>query len=586
MLKGKSNLVKKFLTTTIVTSFFLVAGVVTASAAVPAFTSATYDNSTGVLTLTGTNFAEVGSKTDIDPKKIMISDGKNHVYTLSSPKVDKDSATSVAITLSVSDRTALSEILDNAGTAAQNGGTYQVNLLSGWNGSTSVADFTTNALTVSGVTTLTSATYDYNTGALVLTGTNIISAGDAATLKDVTPKFFTISNGTNEAYTLKTSPAVKRTSATSATITLNATDKAELESVISTNGTYYLDAAYGWNGKYALAVPHVAVTVSNYAAPVVSVKTSSLKYGQSLTATTHELKSTKAGTIYVVTQAAIDAGLNITNLEAYVTAKAGFKVAVKASTPAAVGVTSKNLTLTTDSAIFYAVAVDKADVLSAQSTNAITINNVNAPALSATVSKGATAGVKATTPTGITVGTGNHWAYKIVDTAVSSTNSPLLYTTVSDATTYTLGTDITGTTVVVDKYLNLYELNSDNAIIKFKQVKLTLTNLNVAASDISYAVTSPAGISTTYGGATKTFTVTVPNGTASVVLSTTPATGQTLAKGGTDATLVTLGGTTTKTITVNTDSVKAAGGSKTFTITVAKSGYTSITYNITVTVSP
>ena len=81
-------------------------------------------------------------------------------------------------------------------------------------------------------------------------------------------------------------------------------------------------------------------------------------------------------------------------------------------------------------------------------------------------------------------------------------------------------------------------------------------------------------------------TVNVVNTTNSVVITATKTSGQTLSKGGTDQTNVTIGDNSTKpTITVDTTSVATDGGSKSFTIAVNEGSHASITYNITVTVA-
>ena len=109
-------------------------------------------------------------------------------------------------------------------------------------------------------------------------------------------------------------------------------------------------------------------------------------------------------------------------------------------------------------------------------------------------------------------------------------------------------------------------------------------------ADVTFALTTPSpdGSNTINGGgATKTVTVNVKNSTDSVVITATKTSGQTLAKGGTNQSNVTLGsdGSTTQTITVDTTNVATAGGSKNFTITVNEGSHTSISYAVTVTVA-
>lgn len=120
-------------------------------------------------------------------------------------------------------------------------------------------------------------------------------------------------------------------------------------------------------------------------------------------------------------------------------------------------------------------------------------------------------------------------------------------------------------------------------------VTVTVASPPPATADVTFALTTPGsggGNSLSGGGASKTVTVNVVNTTNSVVITATKTSGQTLSKGGTDQTNVTIGDNSTKpTITVDTTSVATDGGSKSFTIAVNEGSHASITYNITVTVA-
>lgn len=108
-------------------------------------------------------------------------------------------------------------------------------------------------------------------------------------------------------------------------------------------------------------------------------------------------------------------------------------------------------------------------------------------------------------------------------------------------------------------------------------------------ADVDFALTTPApGADNTIngGGSNKTVTVQVANATASVVLTATKTAAQNVEVGGTDQGDVTPGGSATApTYTVNTSSVSAAGGAKSFTLTVSEDAHNPITYNVTVTVA-
>lgn len=108
-------------------------------------------------------------------------------------------------------------------------------------------------------------------------------------------------------------------------------------------------------------------------------------------------------------------------------------------------------------------------------------------------------------------------------------------------------------------------------------------------ADVDFALTTPTpdGSNTINGGgANKTVTVNVANATASVVLTATKTAAQSIAVGGTDQGDVTPApNDTNPTYTVNTSSIQADGGSKTFTLTVSEASHNPITYNVTVTVA-
>ncbi|HWR61069.1 MAG TPA: immunoglobulin-like domain-containing protein, partial [Clostridia bacterium] len=119
--------------------------------------------------------------------------------------------------------------------------------------------------------------------------------------------------------------------------------------------------------------------------------------------------------------------------------------------------------------------------------------------------------------------------------------------------------------------------------------KVNVSTAATPTADIKLALTVPAaggGNSINVGGAVKTGTVKVINGTSSVVLTGTKTAAQTVAVSGADATAVTSAGTATApAYTVNTADIAATGGIKEFTLTVSETGKNSITYNIKVAVA-
>lgn len=118
---------------------------------------------------------------------------------------------------------------------------------------------------------------------------------------------------------------------------------------------------------------------------------------------------------------------------------------------------------------------------------------------------------------------------------------------------------------------------------------VALTVAQPQTAGVTFALTTPppgTGNTIEGGGATETVTVNVVNATESVVLTGAAQAGQSIEVSGTNSSAVSAGGSATApTYTVNTSSVAADGGSLNFTLTVSQSGYTSITYNVTVEVA-
>ena len=126
--------------------------------------------------------------------------------------------------------------MDKTGTSAINTGAYNITVYSGWNGTTSTTDIGDHTLTVSGVATISNASYDMTTGNLVITGANM-SANASTSKADIFPKYISITDSKQNSYTLKTTSVVKLTSPSSVTITLNDKDKTALQAFINKNGT-------------------------------------------------------------------------------------------------------------------------------------------------------------------------------------------------------------------------------------------------------------------------------------------------------------------------------------------------------------
>ncbi|MCF7969363.1 MAG: hypothetical protein K9K68_09405 [Methylococcaceae bacterium] len=122
---------------------------------------------------------------------------------------------------------------------------------------------------------ITSGTYDASTGVLVVTGAGM-TAGDS-----IDPTKLTLTGQGGSSYTL-TSSAVTASSSTSFSITLNSTDKVNVNGLLNKNGTsadggttYNLAAATSWDATAGAPADLTGngVTVSNVQSPTINSAT-------------------------------------------------------------------------------------------------------------------------------------------------------------------------------------------------------------------------------------------------------------------------------------------------------------------------
>ncbi|MGZ5559831.1 MAG: Ig-like domain-containing protein, partial [Methylobacter sp.] len=245
----------------------------------PTISGSAYDASTGILTVTGTRFVgTLGSTNDITASDLTITGQGGDTYTLTSSNVEVTSATSFAITLSSTDKLAVNGLLDKVGSKAIDSTTFNLSASSGWDSALAGAD-TSNAITVTNVTgpVISSATYNANTGTLVVTGTNFVGKVGAA--NDITVSDLTLKGEAGNTYTL-TSSNVEVDSATQFTVTLNAVDERFINGLLNKTGTksvdsttYNISAASGWDTALASADTTNGVTASNIQTPTITSAT-------------------------------------------------------------------------------------------------------------------------------------------------------------------------------------------------------------------------------------------------------------------------------------------------------------------------
>ncbi|QQP88771.1 DUF4347 domain-containing protein [Skermanella sp. TT6] len=127
----------------------------------PAITSATYDATTGVLTVTGTGLTNGGA---IDETRLTLTGEGGSTHTLTETgAITASSTTQFSLTLNAADKAAVNQILNKAGTTSTGGTGFNLAGAADWHG-TGNADTTGNVVTVSNVPVpAITRTYDANT---------------------------------------------------------------------------------------------------------------------------------------------------------------------------------------------------------------------------------------------------------------------------------------------------------------------------------------------------------------------------------------------------------------------------------------
>ncbi|WP_051283782.1 FG-GAP-like repeat-containing protein, partial [Desulforegula conservatrix] len=232
----------------------------TVSFGLPSITSATYDWSTGQLALTGNNFvAASGANNDVIANLLNITGEDGASYTLGdTANVEITSSTSATLNLSETDKLNVHGLLNKNGTTSSSATTYNLEVSDNWLAGSptglDISDATGNGITVSNVATptITSATYDSDSGIMQITGTNLFKKVDIA--NDIDISTLTLTGGTaNDTYTLTSANDVEITSSTSFTVTLIGIDKTNVDALLDQVGTvssggstYNLAAADNW----------------------------------------------------------------------------------------------------------------------------------------------------------------------------------------------------------------------------------------------------------------------------------------------------------------------------------------------------
>ncbi|HSN01373.1 MAG TPA: hypothetical protein VLS52_10235 [Rudaea sp.] len=387
-------------------AFVAIASCAAFDAQAQSLTSATYDASTGTLLVTGSGLQSVaGASNDITASLLTLTGEGGTTYTLTdTANVEITSPTSCTLTLSATDKAAVNQILNKNGTSSTGGTTYNIGAATGWNGAGAAADTTGNGVTVSNVAVpaIISATYNASTGGLVVTGTGLLLAAGAG--NDIVASKFTLAGEGGATYSLTTTANVDITSGTSFTLTLSATDKAAVATILNKNGTsstggttYNLAAAEDWD---AGADPAVVIadttgnglTVSNVAVPAIIGATYDAGTGTLVVTGTGFLSASGAGndivaskftltgeggTTYTLTDTAnIDITSSVSfTLTLSATDKAAVATILNKNGTSSIGGTTYNLAAAED----WDAGADPAVVIADTTGNGITVSNVISP---------------------------------------------------------------------------------------------------------------------------------------------------------------------------------------------------------------
>ncbi len=246
--------------------------------------------------------------------------------------------------------------------------------------------------------TITSATYDAGSGILILSCQDI-NSGDI-----INPTKITLTGEGSETYTLTTGN-VTASSSTSASITLNATDRSMVNMILNKNGTastnattYNLAAADDWNATLAAAdiadLTGNGITVSNVAVPAISSAIYDAASGSLVVSGSGFLKLAGASNDIDISKLTItgEGGVTytLTSSSVEITSGSAFTVSLN---PADVTnlklIINKNGTSSTEGTTYnlaaaenWASGADAAVVVADLTGNGVTVSNVAVPIIS------------------------------------------------------------------------------------------------------------------------------------------------------------------------------------------------------------
>ena len=255
-------------------------------------------------------------------------------------------------------------------------------------------------------------TYDATTGVLAVSGTGM-TTGDSI---DPTKLTLTGQGGSTVAYTLTSSP-VTASSATSFTVTLNTTDKLNINGLLNKDGTsaydattYNLAAAANWDSSVSAAADLTGngITVSNVQSPTITLATFDASTGVLNVSGANLAKQPGASSDISVSKLTVtgEGGdtYTLTTGDVGIISATAFSITLNASDKSALGmILNKNGASSTGGTTYNLAAADDWNtVISgdiADATNGLIVSNVALPAITS-ATYNASAGIMVVTGTG------------------------------------------------------------------------------------------------------------------------------------------------------------------------------------------
>ncbi|MCF8212216.1 MAG: DUF4347 domain-containing protein, partial [Rhodoferax sp.] len=376
----------------------------------PVISSATYNATTGTLLVSGANMqAKASTNNDIVASKLTLTGEGGATYTLTdTPDVELSSAAEFTLTLSATDKAALNQIVNKNDTTSTGGTTYNLAAADDWNAgviSADTSDTTGNGVTASNVAapTITSATYNASTGALVVTGTGFFKLNGVT--NDIDVSKLTLLGEGNESRSLSAG-SVEITSGTVFTVTLDAADQVAVGLFFNKNGlnatggtTYNLAAAEDWaaGADPAVVVADLTgngITVSNIPTPQITSATYNANTGALDVAGTGFVKLNGSSNDIDVSKITLlgegNESRSLSSGSVEITSSTAFTVTLSTADQAAVGLfLNKNGTSATGGVTYnliaaedWAAGANPAVVVADLTSNGITVSNIPTPQIS------------------------------------------------------------------------------------------------------------------------------------------------------------------------------------------------------------